>query len=845
MPHVVGSMKAPRLTPRRFFILPVLGLSSAILPLSAQTIWDGGGTDTNINTAENWNNDIVNSLNGTQSATFGTSGSNATLNVAGAFTTLTLNRNDAGGFTIDGPSALTINGSTGGGTPNLSVSDTAGNGVSTINAPLRINTDAGGVRLLVIDNREAGTAGESLVISGGIATTTPANATGLRFGGAGSTRITGTLSGIFSTNIQQASIASQNMAGTATIAGNQSLGTAAVNIAGTGSGVVASTARIIMGDSAADIQSWASVTVNQAATIEIRSTATLTGNVSLSSATSGGTSNGTVDVIGNLSAAALNLGSSVYAGILKVSGNATFSGAVVSGSNTGSRIVGGGSSNGTLTLSIGTVGAAVALGGSGTNENNLALVKTGNGTLTVSSANNTYSGGTTLVNGGGSGSFGLALGANNALGTGPLVIGTAATGGNGARLRMAGFNQTVSALSSGSNGTRVIENFGAANSLLTVEQASDTTFSAVLRDRTTGSATATGSLGLTKSGAGTLTLSAAGSTYTGATTLSGGVLSAAVLGNGGVGRTVSTTAGSNIVTVDNTDGLTVGMTFAAATLPAGFAITSIDSPTQITINTSSNIATGTGVAAIFGTNSSIGMSTSAASSLIFDGGSLRYTGGNTTTNRNFSINSGQSAKWDIANGATTLSLAGGAASSTGGLEKIGAGTLLLTGAQAYTGNTTITAGLLRIGDADLIVSTSNLVLAGGLFDVNGLTQLFNTITLNANGVIDLDSDIFLTGSIGFADSSASDWNAFSLNFIATNIGPTSIRFGTDASGLTPGQLSSITVNGNAGWILDDSGYLVVIPEPGTAALCGCALAMLALSRRRKRRQIPPLSQPNQ
>ncbi|MBC8011979.1 MAG: hypothetical protein H7067_17985, partial [Burkholderiales bacterium] len=412
---------------RKVLATTLLAQMAALGSLSAQTIWDGGGADTNINTAANWNNDVVNLLNGTQAATFGTAGSTATMNVAGAFTSLTFNRDNAAGFTVNGASNLTVSASGSGATANLSVSNTAGNGVSTISAPLRVNTDAGGTRLLVIDNRENGTTGESLVISGGLAATTPANGYGLRFGGSGSTRITGTLANVGTTNIQQASIAGQPFSGTVTIAGNQALTSVNVQIGSTGGSVdgqVGSTARIVMGDSVSDVQSWAGTSVLQAATVQIKSTATLSGGVSLSNGASNGSSGGTLDVSGNLSATALAIGGAAYSGVLKVSGNATFSGAITSGATAGSKIVGGGASNGTLTLASGTVGSAVALGGAGTNENNLAVVKATTGTLTVSSANNTYSGGTTIVDGGGSGSFAIALGANHALGSGPLAIGT-------------------------------------------------------------------------------------------------------------------------------------------------------------------------------------------------------------------------------------------------------------------------------------------------------------------------------------------------------------------------------------------------------------------------------------
>lgn len=809
----------------------LVAMSSAF----AQTTWDGGGgATTNINLNTNWNNDVANSLNGTQSGTFGTGGSTATMNVDGYFTALTFNRNDAAGFTVNGPGTLSVLASGSGATPNLSISDTAGNGVTTINAALRLNNDAGGTRLLVIDNRETGTAGESLVISNGLSSSNGTNAYGLRFGGSGSTRISGAISGNLTSNIQQASVASQNMAGTVTIAGNQALGAAQVNIAGTSSGTVASTARFVMGNSTADIQSWGSTTVSQGATVEVRSTAT-TGAIALSNLASGGSSGGTLDVSGNLSATTLAIGGAAYSGTLRVSGNASFSGAITSGATAGSKIVGGGASVGTLTLSSGTVGSTVAIGGNGTNENNLALVKGTTGTLTINSAN-TFTGGTTIENGGGSGSFAIALGADNALGTGALTLGNANTGTNGARLRMNGFNQSVSALSSGGANAQVIENFGASNSLLTVNQSGNATFGGVLRDRSTGATGATGNLGLTKSGAGVLTLSSSSSTYTGATTLSGGVLEVANLGSAGVSRTISTTVGSSIVTVDSTTGLIAGMTFSAATLPAGFSITSVDSPTQITITTSSNIATGTGVAAVFGVNSSIGMATSTASNLVFDGGTLRYTGGNASTNRNFTITDAKVARIDVNNAATTLTISGVAASGTGGMEKLGSGALVLSGANGFSGLTTVSTGTLLVNATGSLGSGGVSVASGAIFGGDGTIsgnlsmlsgskfQFSLTETLTVNGA-SVSFGGFGVSNLNGLDSSVAMGTYQLINGSATFDYANVSNFGA---------ANQVAIGGGKFAYFESTGLsLTVVPEPTTDALVGVSLLGGLLLRRRR------------
>ncbi len=801
-------------------------------PAHAGTTWDGGGANTNIDLADNWDGaapGVVNALNGTTAAIFGTGGNSANLNVSAYFTSLTFNRDDASGFTVGGTQALSVLRSTSGSSANFTVSNTAANGVTTIDAPFRVNTSAGGTSLLTIRNDEAGASGESLLFSGTVGASTPANLFGLRFGGPGSTRITGALSHV--SGIQQALITGANMSGTVTIAGNQTLGSATVQITGTGSGPVASSATIQMGDSITDVQSWGSTLVGQAATVSIKSTATLSGGVALSTGTTGQTSGSILDVSGALSATTLGIGSSVYSGVLKVSGTASFSGSITTGATAGSKIVGGGEGTGVLTLSSGTIGSAVSLGGAGANENNLALVKISGGTLVINRANNTYTGGTTLVHGGGFGSFGLALGANNALGTGPLVIGTAATGANGARFRMAGFDQTVSALSSGGVGTRVIENAGADEAILTVDQTSNTDFSAILRDRTSANAAHVGALSLVKSGSGTLVLSGTSNTHTGTTTLNDGVLEVAALGDAGLARNVTTTLDSAVVTVDSTVGLAAGMTFSAATLPAGATVLSIDGPTQITINDSKTVA-GTSVAASFGSASGLGLGTS-ASNLVFNGGALRYTGATTSSSRGFTINPGKVAEFDVSSGAAVVTLTGTSGASTGGLEKAGAGKLILSGSHGYTGPTTVSSGVLALGGNHLVAVASSLILAGGDFETGGFSQSFASLGLTANGSITLGA----ANTISFGPSAGQDWGGNAVNF--TSFGgsyvPHSVRFGTDSSGLTLGQLGQITVDGIGGYSLDASGFLTAIPEPSAfAALAGLGAIGGAFLRRRRR-----------
>ena len=100
----------------------------------------------------------------------------------------------------------------------------------------------------------------------------------------------------------------------------------------------------------------------------------------------------------------VTLGSGTIGGVLQLgdSGgprNQTLAGLATSGTSTTNAVVGGNATASTLTINNSSaVAYGGLLGGAGANQNNLALTKSGAGTLTLSGAN-TYSGGTTISGG--------------------------------------------------------------------------------------------------------------------------------------------------------------------------------------------------------------------------------------------------------------------------------------------------------------------------------------------------------------------------------------------------------------------------------------------------------------
>ncbi len=150
-------------------------------------------------------------------------------------------------------------------------------------------------------------------------------------------------------------------------------------------------------------------------------TLTLSGNNTYTGATD--VQNGTLQLTGALSSStALSLGNGSNSGKFILGGtsaavNQTVAGLTTTGSGVANAVVGGNSSVSTLAVNLvsGTNTFAGTLGGASANENNLALTKSGAGTLTLSGSN-TYSGGTRIVDGA------LVVGNDNALGTGLMTL---------------------------------------------------------------------------------------------------------------------------------------------------------------------------------------------------------------------------------------------------------------------------------------------------------------------------------------------------------------------------------------------------------------------------------------
>jgi fibronectin-binding autotransporter adhesin len=215
----------------------------------------------------------------------------------------------------------------------------------------------------------------------------------------------------------------------------------------------------------------------------------------------------------------------------------------------------------------------------------------------------------------------------------------------------------------------------------------------------------------------------------------------------------------------------------------------------------------------------------ASGNLVFSGNhpagraTVNNNGGNLTVAGAYDVTIGIS-------GATYGNLTG-----TGGLIKNGAGTLTLGGAalNTFSGGTTLNAGTIVAAKANAL-GTGALVASGGAFNAGGLNQSLGTLDLNGSLTLDLGAG---ANVVSFANSSAMDWGTFSLSIANWTLGIDGIRFGTDGTGLTAAQLALITFSdvGNLPAQIDPNGYILPVPEPGTAALVMLGFAGLFIWRR--------------
>ena len=440
------------------------------------------------------------------------------------------------------------------------------------------------------------------------------------------------------------------------------------------------------------------------------------------------------------------------------------------------------------------------------------LNKTGTGALTLSGTN-TYTGTTTVSAGT------LTLGANNVLADASFVA------VNGGTLDVNTRTDTVAGVSLQSGS--ITSTTGTLTSNSTYDMQSGTV-SAILA----------GSLGLNKTTAGTVTLSKA-NTYTGLTNITAGTLAygitnaigagavtvngatavldmgasytdsvgAVILDGGGsitgTGTSTLTSTAAWDVRNGSVSAILAGTAGLNKTTAGTVTLSGVNTYTGTTTITEGTLAYGitnaisTGAVTVNGATAVLDLGASHTDSV----GAVILDGGGSITGTGTSALTGTAA-WDVRNGSVSAILAG-----TQALNKTTAGTVTLTGANTYSGITTVGGGTLKLdfsaagAAATQIINAASVLTMGGAPSLGGGTllvvgnatgndcQTFASTTINAGA-----------SSIQFTNSVATGTPTLALKAITRNAGGT-VDFKLPSAGAVT------TTNANVGGIL--GGYATV------------------------------------
>ncbi len=504
-------------------------------------------------------------------------------------------------------------------------------------------------------------------------------------------------------------------------------------------------------------------------------------------------------------------------GILNLTNSATITGA-------GFNLTLTGAGDGSILFAIGT--------GSG------GVIKSGAGTWTLSGSS-TYTGATTINAGI------LKLGA--AGGTTNTPLGTTASGttvsGTGAALDLNGFTLgTAEALTLNGTGvsgggaltntsatsvnysglvtlgsdSSIIASNGAIN-LTNVGTITGATFGLTLGGAGNGSVSSiigTTSGGLTKSGAGTWTLSGA-NTYSGLTNISAGTL---ILNgsNSSAGATTVTSSGTLQLGAGANGGLASGLLSISGTIRSTDATArTVGNSVSLTSNSATFGSGGTGALTFNGT---IDLGVAAASDRTIS----------TVSNVTFTnVISGNSGSGLVKNGSGTLTFSGTSANTYDGLTTINLGELDLNktaGVNAIAGNITIGDGIggagadiLKLLAANQIANTSDVTInSSGLFNLNNNSETIDGLNGVVGASVTLGSGTLTIGANNEASASFAGVISGSGALVKT---------GTGAQTLSGANSYSGTTNINSGALNIQNVTGLGTTAAGTSVASGAALEL--------------------
>jgi fibronectin-binding autotransporter adhesin len=250
----------------------------------------------------------------------------------------------------------------------------------------------------------------------------------------------------------------------------------------------------------------------------------------------------------------------------------------------------------------------------------------------------------------------------------------------------------------------------------------------------------------------------------------------------------------------------------------------------------------------------------AVTTITFAGGALGITGTSLTNLDNHAVN------WNSFNGGFDIAAGGNAftvtqtLSGSGGLTKLGAGTLRLSGSNSYSGGTVINNGTLDVGNAwafgtgILTINASGTVITGGAFNLNSsyYSWVMGNPDLVVGGNAALANNITLSGPVGGGTYGLAIGGTGTLTYSGvltpyngplSLLGSATLVLGTGGSIALTGNMGNQILLGSAGSTLvlnggafsatgnnaNNAGYIGnLIMNAGTASMGGPSSVQVAL-----------------
>ena len=439
-------------------------------------------------------------------------------------------------------------------------------------------------------------------------------------------------------------------------------------------------------------------------------------------------------------------------------------------------------------------------GGSG------GLRKLGSGALSLTGSN-TYTGTTSIA--AGSLSIGNALALQNST----LDLAASDTG----TVSAIGQNSTLGGLTGSRNLDMLTRTLSIGNN------GASTTYSGTLSNGA-----------LTKIGSGTFTLTGANA-YTGATVIDAGVLQIGSSGTTGSLSTSSAISGS----------AGAGLVFSRTDNYGGNVANNIGGGIGLTLNSGTLALTGSnayaGTTRISGGVLSLGAANALAGvgNVTFAGGTMQFTASNSGDFASRIKDSGSAVAIDT-NG-QNRTLAGSIDSSNAaGLVKSGAGTLVLSGSNSFSGGVTLTGGQVQIANANALGTgtfTTNVDIDTTIpFNLPTSSTVTNAITINKPGSNrtyyfqqNQSNNVALAGNITVASG---NFNQFTLNGVSTGTFTLtgSNTFGNDiyTSANMTFRIGGTNAAGTGVWRPNATTKLVLLDGANFGATVGNAIASYSM-----------------